>query len=277
MLIRPMSPGDLEAVLALTSEAGWGDNRCQFDFYARQPGFNAFVAEVDGRVVGIGAGTQKREVGWVGPIIVTSQHRRQGIGTTLTATVVERLSKLGCRTHLLLATDLGRPVYEKLGFRIETVYHQLKGPTLDHAPTSARLRPLTEADLPGVCALDRQVTGEDRSEQIRALGSRGWALNWAEDGPVLGFYLPAPWGEGPIVALDPADAPLLVDVARAVARLERGQAEMKFSLPAENTAGREHLRRAGFVEASSVTRMVLGEPLEWQPSRVWARFSGALG
>ena len=276
MHIRPLTVADLDAVVEATAHVGWGDLRPHLTFYLQQTGCCPLVADEDGRIVGTAAGTKKGTVGWVGHVIVHPEYRRQGIGSALVEAVIARLEADGCRTILLIATDLGRPIYERLGFRVDSPYSKLNGPTLDAYPTHPDLRPLAESDLPEVRALDRLASGEDRAAHLR-LATNGWVVADAAPGRLRGFYLPMPFAEGPLVATDPVATATLLDVARTTARLARGQAELRFTIPAANAAALAHLRRVGFVEGEPLPRMVRGEALSWRPDLVAGRFSGALG
>jgi len=269
-----MTSADLNAALAVTLDLGWGDLRPHYGFCLNQVGCHPFIAEVDGAVVGTAVAIQKGDVGWLGYAIVGSQLRRRGIGTTLTSTVADHLEELGCQTLLLIATELGRPVYERLGFALDGYCHALVGPSLPRLPSDPRLRPLLTADLHAICELDRCVTSEDRSPHIRAFGRERWVL--AGDDGVRSYFVPTPWGEGPAAALHPADGCVLLDVVRAIAG-RRGQSETRIVLPAGNLAGREYLLSAGFLEVGRATRMARGAPLEWHPERIWGRFAGGLG
>ena len=81
------------------------------------------VADAGGRrILGTGVATANGRVGWVGAIFVALDQRRNGLGTTLSAAVVEELERRGCTTQVLIATDEGRPIYERLGFAVQTRY-----------------------------------------------------------------------------------------------------------------------------------------------------------
>ena len=276
MLIRPLTPADLDAAVAATAHVGWGNLRPHFAFYLERSDCCPLVAEEEGRIVGTAAGTRKGGVGWIGHVVVHPDCRRRGIGSALVEAVIARLEEAGCRALLLIATDLGRPVYEKLGFRVDSLYARLNGPTLDAFPMHPDLRALAESDLPAIRSLDRLASGEDRAAHLR-LAPSGWVVGGAGPGEVRGFYLPLPWAEGPLVATDPEAMALLLDAARATAKAQRGQSEVRFTIPAENAAGIAHLRACGFVETPPLPRMIRGEPLAWRPELVGGRFSGALG
>jgi GNAT superfamily N-acetyltransferase len=272
-----MLASDLDAVILAARNVGWGDLRPHYQFYLDRPECCPFVAEIAGRVVGTAAGTKKGSVGWIGHVIVHAEYRRRGIGTALVEATIARLEEIGCPTQLLVATDLGRPVYERLGFREDSLYSQYHGAALDAFPAHPGLRPLVPDDLDAVITLDRQATGEDRSAHVHAFAKHGWVFAGGRPDEVRGFYLPTPWTEGPVVASDPEAASALLDVARADAHRARGVTDMRFKLPAANRAGQSTLRGKGFSEGVLRARMIRGGAIDWQPELIYARFSGALG
>ncbi len=49
--------------------------------------------------------------GWLAHIIVAPHFRGQGLGYTLTNYAIETLENLGCTSQLLVATEMGEPLY----------------------------------------------------------------------------------------------------------------------------------------------------------------------
>ncbi len=127
-MIRTMTGADVAAATSVGAEVGWPGRARRFEFYVRQPLCGAVVAEAEGRVVGAGFGTLNREVGWIGMVCVRPGHQGGGIGTAITARIVDLLKRRGSRTLVLTATEPGRPLYEKIGFSTETHYHGFEGP-----------------------------------------------------------------------------------------------------------------------------------------------------
>src|SRR5262245_33801516 len=109
-----MLPADVDAAVAAVLDGGWGDRRAALQFYARHPATHPFLAECNGTVVGTAVAIDHGRVGWVGLVFVAPGLRGQGLGGVLTRAVIERLHQRGCRSVLLAATDLGRPVYDRL-------------------------------------------------------------------------------------------------------------------------------------------------------------------
>ncbi|HLW00555.1 MAG TPA: GNAT family N-acetyltransferase [Ktedonobacterales bacterium] len=276
MDIEPMATSELEAAITAANSAGWGDQRPIFSFYAQHPHCSPFVAKVDGTVVGTAVAIQRGPVGWVGHVIVSPDYQRQGIGAALTRAASQYLLAQQCQSVLLIATEAGYPVYEKLGFQVETFYQFMKGQSVTTFPSAVRLHALQESDLPAICKLDREVTGEDRSPQLLAFAQGGVVLVGEQTQKLRGFFLPTPWGEGPGIALAPEDGCVLLEIRRAIAGA--GDAtEMMCAIPVENLAGQAYLKRQGFTDVRRGARMFLGKTVIWQPQAVWSRFSGAMG
>ena len=291
--LRRMRDADVEPVHAMYQRDFPGDFRQHLRFVLAQPVCHALVAEADcdgeGVIIGTAVGTQKGAVGWLGYVVVAPEHRRRGVGAWLSRACTEALARLGCTSVVLTATDMGRGVYERLGFREEGRAVMLRGPTLPAVPTDPRLRPVGRADLDQVCALDRHATGEDRSALLRSLiettprghlehDPAGRVVASPEAPEVVrGYYLPTPWGQGPAVAPAPEDGVLLLGVRRGLVGHRQGQAEVSFPLFEENEAGRSHLEATGFRAAGTFPRMVWGTRVEWHPRAIWGLFSGGLG
>jgi GNAT superfamily N-acetyltransferase len=265
-----MLADDVEAAIAAVLDGGWGDRRASLEFYVDHAQTQTFVAEAHGTIVGTGVATQNGQAGWVGLIFTAPAWRGRGLGAAITRVVVQRLEDLGCRSMLLAATELGRPIYERLGFVKNGEYVVFSGSPRGDVPSDPRLRPLTHDDVPAVCALDRQVSGEDRSHVI-CTARQGWVL--ANGAQVAGYALRTPWSMGPAIAVDPTDGRLLLDVLRS----QSARDPMGVTIPGENQAAADYLRSVGFVEQRRLPRMRLGEPVIWQPEAVWAIFGFAMG
>jgi GNAT superfamily N-acetyltransferase len=284
--IRPMTLDDVEPAADVLVGGGWGDRRAFFRFAIEQPGLTPLLAEADDRIAGTGVATVNGPVGWIGMIFVDEGLRGRGIGTALTAAVVDRLEAAGCATLSLIATPLGRPIYERLGFAALTEYRILvapggaatAGPGTEQPEASSaasRLRPYEPADLPAILTLDRAATGEERGHLLRAvIGSGGAVVAVRPGGEIVGFDARAPWGTHPTIA------PGLVDGVRLVeARRARGAigSEVRTALLAENRAGIATLQNLGWRPDLAVARMTQGASIGWEPRAIWGQFNYAIG
>jgi GNAT superfamily N-acetyltransferase len=270
-----MTPADVEPVVAAFVRENWGDRRLNLEFVTRHAETHPFVAEADGRIVGTGVLSVNGSVGWIGTIWVEPAWRRQGVGMALTEATIDVAESAGCRTLLLVATDAGRPLYEKIGFEIQTWYRILEAPGLGDAAIDARIRRYEAADLPAMAELSMAATGEDRMHLLASFASPETATCLvADDGTLGGFVVRAPWGGGSTIAPRLEDAEAILHARR----VGRGpDHRIRAGLLTENQAGVERLLTAGWTESWSAPRLIRGEPLRWQPEAIWGQFNHAVG
>ena len=273
--IRPMTPADVEPVVAAFIRADWGDRRSYLDFATRHPETHPFVAEAESDIVGTGVLSVNGSVGWIGTIWVEPAWRRRGVGMELTQATIDTAESSGCRTLLLVATDAGRRLYEKIGFEVQTWYRILEAPGLGDEPIDPRIRRFAAVDLPAMAELSTLATGEDRGHLLRAFASPETGLSLVrDDGTLGGFVVRAPWGGGSTIAprLDDAEAIL------HARRVGRGpEHRIRAGLVVENTAGLERLLATGWTDSWGAPRLIRGDPLNWQPESIWGQFNHALG
>src|SRR5688572_13129003 len=126
-----MTAPDIDpAVVAILAD-DWGDRRAWFEFAVAHPACRAFVAEDDdGAIAGTGIVTINGPVAWIGTIWVAPSARGRGLGRMLTEAPIEAAEAAGCRTLVLVATDAGRRLYERLGFTVQTWYRTMEAPGL---------------------------------------------------------------------------------------------------------------------------------------------------
>jgi GNAT superfamily N-acetyltransferase len=270
-----MHGADVGPAAAMIFAGGWGDRTVFLEWAVGHPSCQAFLAEIDGRIVGTGVATANGPVGWVGTIFVAPDERGRGIGAALTRAVVGDLERRGCRTLVLIATDEGRPVYERQGFAVQTRYVRYAAPSGPTPLADDLVRGFRPEDLPVVVELDRVATGEDRSAILRSFAEpETGRIAERPDGRVGGFLVRSPWGGKALIAPDPDDALRLLDWRRSRAAPDR---PIGIALLEENGTGRRRLAEAGWQERPGGTRMIRGEPLAWRPEMIWGQFNGALG
>ena len=271
-----MLAADVEAASQVIVDGGWGDRTAFFEWAVNQPTCFPLVADAGGRrILGTGVGTANGRVGWVGAIFVALERRRNGLGTALSAAVVDELERQDCTTQVLIATDEGRPIYERLGFRLDTRYVRAVAP---EGPPSydvdGLVRPLEAADVEAIVALDRLATGEDRSATLRAFADplTGRVVDDGA-GNVSGFTVRSPWGGRALIAANLDAAIALLDWRRSTTT----DRQIAIGILEDNPAGRARLADAGWTEEVGGPRFIRGPALEWRPEMIYGQFSGALG
>jgi GNAT superfamily N-acetyltransferase len=280
-----MTPRDVDAATAALLRGDWGDRRSWFEFVASHVQCDALVADDGGEIVGTGVGTRNGSVGWIGTVYVAPERRGAGLGRALTERVCEHLDAAGCRTLVLVATEAGLPLYERMGFgivgRYATVEHDGVGPEgagrpeVRGAGPSRTIVPFRPADVDDAAELDRAATGEDRGHLLAAFaGIPGGLAVRDADGRMRGFLVRAPWGAGATIAPDPEDARRILDARLRVAPVGH---RVRAGVLASNEAGLAMLHRDGWTDAWTAPRMARGEPIVTPLSAIWGQFNHALG
>ena len=173
--IRRLGPGDLKQCVALSVDRGWSPERAKWSLLLGA--CETFGVDApDGRGLA-GAVVLTRwgaDLASVGMMLVAARYGRRGLGRAL---MEHLIAEAGEATVTLFATDLGRPLYEKLGFlpvRRSVSFVGAFRPAGGAAspPASAAgcaARAATEADLPAILAVDHAAFGADRSHVLTRL------------------------------------------------------------------------------------------------------------
>jgi GNAT superfamily N-acetyltransferase len=278
--IRDMTPADIEPCVAMYQSGGWEERHDYLAWELANPATQMLVGVRDGSVVATAMATVNGPVGWVGSIFVDATMRSRGYGRVMTEAACALIDAAGCRTQALIASPLGKPLYDTMGFRVDALYQILEAEPLATAPTPPPgriLRPMTAADLDRVCALDRRATGEDRRALIASLVETGWAIEDAAEPDAgacatLVSILP---DEGTLIAPEIDDAVCLLDQLR---HLGRGRAKaVRAIVPLVHESGWRGLEERGWNPTFQTPRMLRGEGIAWDPTLIWSILSFGFG
>lgn len=278
-----MTPDDIDPAVNAILADDWGDRRAWFEFTLGNAACHTIVADIDGDVVGTGVATVNGPVAWIGTIWVSRDHRRRGLGAALTDAVADIAAEAGATTLLLVATDRGRPLYERSGFEVQTWYRTFEaagiGERADEPHVEARpgttIRSFRPDDIGAIVDLDRAATGEDRRLVLDALATpTGTRVLDVGDGALRGFVARAPWGGGATVAPDLDDALAIIAARRRASTPDR---RVRCGILLENEAGADALEQAGWTEAWRAPRLIRGAPMTWHPEHLWGQFNHAIG
>jgi GNAT superfamily N-acetyltransferase len=83
----------------------------------RRAGCSVYVGLTDGLAVTTGFGVRTGRTIGVYNIATVERARRRGYGAAMTARVAADGAAAGCDVAILQASDMGQPIYERLGFR----------------------------------------------------------------------------------------------------------------------------------------------------------------
>lgn len=266
MLITPLLQRDLEQVSALTPE-GWDDLISHFDFYLSSSFCIPLKAVLDGQLAGLGNVICNRDTAWLAHIVVHPGFRNRGLGKAITAALLQHIDRERYPTVMLDATDMGYPVYHSLGFETLSHHVHFSGDCLLPPPADAAITVYTPAYRDAILQLDRDATGEDRTEMLQL--HLDAAQVYREQDKVCGVYFPA-LHRGLLIAdpVTPAWEALL-----RIRLSEKGHA----MVPEGNTEVQHWLKQAGFRETRRSRRMCLGPQKSWKPEMIFNVSGGAMG
>jgi predicted N-acetyltransferase YhbS len=265
--VRDLRADEGRSIGDLLSRAGFGPTVAGLIAFPRaSPHGDVLVAERDGRPIGGVCCASFGASGWIGALGVLPEARRRGAGEALARAACDRLRERGARTVLLYATDMGRPLYERLGFEWEGAVTAWRG-TAGTMSADVTLRAVREDDRAAIRAIDAAATGEDRAAVIDALHPLS-GLIAERAGEAAGWAVASPWGAG--VAVCAADARAGVALTAAAAR---GPGTGTMVVPNANIAASEALEHWGFAPTAAGARMRLGPPVGWRPEMQFGLFN----
>jgi len=245
----------------------WDDIIPDIEFYIKSTFCHPIKAKIDNKIAGIGTLIIFGNTSWIAHIIVDSNYRNKGIGSRIVNELLRKIKEDSIETCSLIATDLGKPVYLKAGFRIETEYTFLKREAQwIECPVSKNVIRFEEKYRTEIYELDRVISGENREMLLKDyLDSSSLYI---ENENVVGYYLP-----------DLKEGLIFADTNEAGLELMK----LKYStvdkavIPNENIRGLEFLKQKGFIETSKGTGMFFGKDLNWNPSKMYSRIGGNFG
>jgi predicted GNAT family acetyltransferase len=266
MIFDKITNQELDSLGPLQPE-GWGDIVPSFKFYLESPFCFPVKTSVNKKIAGIGAAIILEGTAWLAHIIVSPENRKQGIGSEITSHLLDLARERGCKTVSLIATELGRPVYQKVGFadQEEYVFYERETPLADRK-IPENISGFREEHRAGILELDRILSGEVRGCLLAP--KMDGAYVHLSKGRVDGYYLPD-LGEGLVMADNERSG---LDLLRL--KLSRSNRNV---LPAGNLPGMNLMLENGFKETKRATRMVRGQRFPWQPDKMFGRIAGNLG
>jgi GNAT superfamily N-acetyltransferase len=267
MPFSPITNTDLLRIKDLQPK-GWGDIVDSFEMYLTDEIFNPVKTEDGGLISSIANSTNYGNTAWLSHIIVREEFRGRGLGMALVNHLLEDLDSKGVETVSLIATEMGRPLYLKAGFRDQAKYLIFKGQDSSFSgKISPYIEPYDEKYSADILKIDKKVMGEDRPVLMGKHLKR--ALVFRHKGIIEGYYLPG-LGEGPIAALNPEAGLALLEY-----KLLNNN---RVVLPAENSRGVKFLLSRNFIkEKITLKRMVRGREFSWRPDCLYSRMGGKLG
>jgi GNAT superfamily N-acetyltransferase len=268
--IRLMKNKDRAFGLRLSRQARWNQTEADWLRLLYLESEGCFVAELDGAAVGTTTTCVLGQVAWIAMVLVDENHRRRGIGTHLLRHALEYLDNRQAPTIRLDATQLGRPVYEKLGFAPEYELARYQGTA---RPCQALLA-MAEASAetyPDIIEFDQVRTGTNREKMLTRLfhefPQNLRALR--RKGNIVGYLTMRPGAEtlhiGPCSASPNAGPALLRDALCRCA-----EQRVCVDIPLKNAEAVNIAESNGLTIQRRFTRMCRGERVDDNVAAMWA-------
>jgi GNAT superfamily N-acetyltransferase len=263
---RLLRSEDIAAALELSTHAGWNQTEDDWQTLLDLAPKRCWAIEMDGKLVAtttlLGYG---RRLGWIGMVLTNKEYQRRGLARRLLTTVLAQADDLGIETVKLDATEQGRPLYEKFGFRCEQEIERWSrtragAPRLPFRPDSEELWRDSDAIL----------FGADRSPLLAKLAQRNPPVSLSQS------YLFARKGRvtahlGPCVG---KEAPAVRSI------IEQAIGDMgswSWDLLPRNGEAVALARDLGFSPQRHLVRMVRGKDLRGNESAIYATAGFELG
>ncbi|HKN32899.1 MAG TPA: GNAT family N-acetyltransferase [Terriglobales bacterium] len=272
--IRQLGATDIAAGMELSAFAGWNQTAEDWRMLLRLAPEGCFGFEVEDRLV---ATTTLicygKQLGWIGMVLTHPEFRGRGFAKRLLEHVLQRADAADIRTLKLDATEQGKPLYEKYGFKSQQAVERW-------GAECAEVGAAGYSDFEDRRNLDAKAFGVDRSVLLQALASRGRSI-WSAAGFLMtrtgrvASYL------GPCVARDVESARDLLSQFTQQQREVKGALrsrepevrqcrEWYWDLLPDNRTAIEIANELGFTPKRQLTRMVRGEGFRGRDELVYA-------
>lgn len=252
--------------MALKAAAGWNQTEADWLRFLRYQPDGCFGMEDEGRIVASSACMcYGHQMAWIAMVLTLPEYRGRGLGRKLTSVAVDHA---GTRAVRLDASDLGRPLYESMGFVEECKVERWQREPCQVDGEAPDVEPVHWDPL-----LDTQVFGADRTPLLNELAKNGAAsyrtgYAFAREGSNAQFF-------GPCVASNPADAEQLL--RWFLCRHGSVRITCTDLFPGNKNAC-DLAEKYGFKSSRSLTRMVLRPAEPRKPdARIYATGSFSWG
>lgn len=267
MKIKRISLDDIREIGKLQPQ-DWQDNIVPwFRFYYTHPFCYPVKVIYNGGIIAVGSAIYHLGSAWLGHIIVQKDFRRNGIGYMLTNHLINHLFNKNKTTISLIATEQGKPLYEKLGFESVIQYSYYQGKSIKNYNGNEYIFRATPEDYKAICELDIKAYGEDRTFILKQFIDNAFVFK--NKGKIEGYFL-RNFGEGSIVAINP-----LSGIGLLKYKFSIGQ--FRTVLPSDNKSGIEYLSKYHQRLDELSTRMILGKRLSQNRGMIYGRAGGFIG
>jgi hypothetical protein len=259
--VRVLGGDDIAACVDIADDRAWAGGAMPWQFLL-SVGRGLGIDDPDGGLAAVVVLTRYPPgLAVIGNLLVKQRFGRHGLGGTL---VRRALDMAAGQVVFLYATAMGRPLYERLDFRVTNAVVRHIGVYRPDRPGDERpsrvplVRAPRAADQAALLGLDREVFGADRSAALAALARTADKVVVAEDDRGLAGHAATTRSAalltiGPVIARDDDTARALID---ALASGEAGQ--VRVDLGADHAGVSRWAEQHGLAAGITTPLMVHG-------------------
>jgi GNAT superfamily N-acetyltransferase len=275
--IRRLGPEDQKHCVALSLDRGWSPEEAKWSLMLEEAAAFGVDAPDGGLAGAVVLARYGPNLASVGMMLVAGRYSRRGLGRAL---MTHLLGQAGSATVTLFATDAGKPLYTKLGFRTVRAsvsfvggFRQVAG----SAPGAAGTRPATDADMRAILRVDKAAFGADRGYLLRRLPGFAERLRVLETADGITGYAAA-WRNGNVTVIGPVVAASGADARRLITDLAgEVRGPVRLDLDPDRAELPEWALNRGLEPLSRTAVMAYGErPAPGDVSRLFTPVSVAL-
>lgn len=279
--IRPMDEQDIATALAMTQALHWPHTHQ--DWQQINSLGPSLVMEVDHQIIGTACLVQQGNYASVGLIVIDDAFQGQGLGRRI---MHEIMSRAQPDTHFFLtATEMGKPLYQKLGFNEYAIIEQYQNHVDGHLipalnpKDNAVIRELKDEESGMIQTFMNESTGIDRTAIAQKLAKQSTrTLVTEHNGQITGLAMLRAFGRGysigPVIADHQENAVALI--ARHLTQCD--QQFVRLDINNHYSLMGESLTRFGLSKVDTVSQMVKGtQPKTQSPLIQYALVTQALG
>lgn len=172
-ILRKLTAADVTGAQSLSTEAGWNQTADDWRMLIGLSPQGCIGIEIDGEIASSAVLTcYGAQLAWIGMVLTRIKYRGRGYAMRLLKECLRLADELGVESVKLDATNLGQPLYEKLGFRAEQPVERWWRAGLQDATASSTQAP----PAANWKAADSNAFGVDRSALLAKLAKRNAPL-----------------------------------------------------------------------------------------------------
>jgi GNAT superfamily N-acetyltransferase len=281
--VRRFTTDDVAFGMRLKSLANWNQTEADWRRALALDSTGCFVGVLDDVPAATLATCRFGEIAWIAMVLTDPAFRGRGLATALLEHAIAYLREHGSRSIRLDATALGRPVYEKLGFRVDGEANRYFGRPTALTPSEVAgdfsIISFSEDHLSAAAALDAVASGNDRRSLLESMlhDEPSRAVAAVTGSRLLGFVMSRQGSRavqvGPCQA-DDADVGAAL-LSETFAQLGGGQVYV--DVPCANAAANRFAADRGLQVERTFLRMTLGDRVREEGSRTWANYGPEKG